>query len=119
MGIRITGTMIPQPKVFEAATKEALIAKIAGSEFRWRCASLNRGRVQISGLHNEHRDVLRLFNAQKFRRKARRLKDTVGTVVVRKSHWVAYVYDFKMAKLDGFTVFAHQHARTFTMNITI
>lgn len=106
-----------KPKVVTAPTKTKLMEKITQrGGYHYVFGFLNGGKFNFSVLVDSRQSHYRVYNAEKFRRKASPDKKTV----VREGHWVAYVYDIPIDFLSSATRgHLKQNSRNFTLTMTI
>jgi len=127
--MRITLTL--KPKVMTADTKQDLLRKISGSSiwnrnyddsFREQSTGSVKGLIKGRANGTKFDGTVRMYNLQKLRRKTKTTTKLVtrgkdkGTVkktldVIRRGHWVAYVYDIPYNMVNS----AKQYDRNFTL----
>lgn len=77
------------------------------------------GHMNISstyGIYNHNtKDCVIVVNFQKFNKKTKRTAE--NTIVLRKSHWKAYVYYIPYSVLTALNLKVYQHNRNFTLKM--
>ncbi len=107
---------LPKPSLVTASTKNELLSKISASgSYHTVFGSTKNGRY--NWLENSRgSESVRLYNIQKVRGK----KSPDHKKVIRKPHWIGYVYTFNKDAFSGLKRFEiRQKTRNFILKIEI
>lgn len=101
-----------KPMCVEAETKCDVIRKAIGTGRNWSTGTNGTGYVQRT---NE--DTIRVYNLEKHRKVVHRtvVKGKKTSKIVKRGHWVAFVYDFPVAALEAVGLRVVQGERTFKL----
>lgn len=101
-----------KPMRVEAETKHDVTRKAIGSGRNWSTGTNGVGYTKIGTS-----DTIRVYNLEKHRKVVHRtvVKGKKTSKIVKRGHWVAFVYDFPIAALEVVGLRVVQGERTFTL----
>lgn len=96
----------------EAETKRDVIRKAIGTGREWVTCTHGTGYVK-----HTNEDTIRVYNLEKHRKVVHRtvVKGKKTSKIVKRGHWVAFVYDFPVTALEVVGLRVVQGERTFKL----
>ena len=102
-----------KPMKFESTTKGSVISKIVGQHV----LTISKHGTGYQTIGGSTSDTIRVYNLEKRRKVVERtlVKGKRSTKIIKRAHWIAFVYDFPMSLLKCGNMKVVQGGRTFKL----